>query len=756
MRRQSTSKGTGALSRRIGLRIAHVLLMLIVAPMLSAQTVRISGTVLDNNTRQPIGDVNISVENRGGATTDAAGRFVLLIPEAADDQLITFRHVSYDQVQLSIGELRGKPTVLLEPRIIPLQTAEISGRRPEGIAARDIQLSVTNIEARDFEGRGFTDAGDLLQNNHAIQVDEEFSGRKTLSMRGGNPDDVIVLYDGMKINESSDNSFDLSLIDLADIERFELIKGSNTTLYGSDAFSGVINIVPREERPYTIRVQQQIGSWDAGTWGVQLYRRFGRWNGSYSVRNGATKRAFDDVPEDKLLNTFLNHSAYLGFDVPSGEGSAGKLRLNFRSVGAEYVNERDAESLATASSIAGAQYRGTVAGVDNVFVAAGWSRLDRDVRLDAGTHSIARDSDDNTVRARAERLWEFGGSELLLSYQFARSTLALSDVQRNLLEQPLGFEAFTMNRSQHAIAAVGKLHGETGSPFLRSFDFDVAVRHDIARDGLSDVLLREGSADAPLPTSRDWSHSVFKFAVSLSGIQDDILLDMFMSYGNNVRFPTLSQQANVPALLDTGIVGWTLEAETNRSVELGMSVTRSFRGTLISGWEIDAGLFQNNYTNKIRSIGTPGIPVTLYDNVDEASITGLEGTACVYFSGKRVLAEIGLSRYFISDLSAFPFRSETKFTMAVSISHAGYSFRILAFQEGEQIGILRLSNGDFAEASLPSFRNIDIHAGSSFTFGGVGAFFNISLRNILNDSDLLLSGLALRDRRYYVTIGAQY
>jgi outer membrane receptor protein involved in Fe transport len=723
----------------------------------ASQSLRINGTVLDENTRKPIPDVNISYGEHRGASSDAAGRFVLVIPDAGHVGTVLFRHIAYETREMDAAQLHGTVTILLQPRIIPLQSTEIAGRRPEGIAAREVQLSVKAIEADAFDGRGYLDAGDLLHAEHVLQVDEEYSGRKTLSMRGGNPDDVIVLFNGMKLNENSDNMFDLSMIDLADVERVELIKGSNTTLYGPDAFSGVVNIVPVDERPYSIRLQQQIGSYDAGIWSGQLYQRFGALNAGYSVRNGASVRLYSDVPDAALRNSFITHAAHAGYAVPGAEGqTSGRLQFNLRYAGSDFLNERDEERMDHRSLIAVGQYSGSLAGADGFLVSAGWSQLHRDIAFGTATTTLTRTTDDATMQARLEKLWNIGSADLLFSWQFAGGGLDAEDVTSTILKQPVGFSRYSIQRRQHAFVGIGKLRGETGSTFLRHFNFDVALRHDILSDELTDSELREGSGGATLPAFGDWSHSLFKFAVGVSGMRDDLLLDIFLSYGNNVKFPTLSQLVSVPALIDPSLSSDGLEAETNRGVELGASLTRTFSGRLISGWEFSGGVFQNSYTNKLRSISTPGNPVTLYDNVDDASITGLEASAGAYFAGKIIFAEIGVSRYFISDLSAFPFRSESKQTISVSANYAGHSLRVLAFSEGEQVGVLRLPDGSFAEAALPSFRNLDIHAASSFSLGGLGAFITVSLRNVLNDSSVLLSGLALRDRRYYVTIGARY
>ncbi len=729
--------------------------MLLAVPA-AAQTSIISGTVKDGNTYRPLPDVNITVPGTGiGTTTDAAGAYTLRIEDAELETEVVFQHVSYESRRLLLSILQRTGDVYLVPRIIPFESTEITGTRQEGAAARDIPQTVSTIESREFEVRGYVDAGDLLRTEHSIQVDEQFSGRKLVSMRGGNPDEVIVLYDGIKLNGTYTSDFDLSLIELSDIKRFEIIKGSNTTLYGSEAFSGVINIVPKDDREYTVRLHQQIGSYDSGIWGLQLFRRFGRFAGSYSLRNGGMTRAFEDLPEDKLTNSSLHHSGSLSYqftDVPNTDA----LSLHWRTASLEYVNERDGERLDDRNNFAGLQYGGELPLLGEMKISAGYNGLRQDMALQSTDVSVSRGVHEDGGQGSIEKRWTPGIFDFLFSYQFSHAQLEVNDLRRNLREQPIGIASTQLSRSHHGLVAIGKMHGETGSSFFRSFDFDVSLRQDFVSDAQDDVVLREQSIPDGVFSRRDWSHSIFKFAVDLKGMKENFLLDIFLSYGNNVRYPTLFQQVNSPALLDPSRVGEALEVETNRSVEVGAAITRSLDEGAVSGWEVQGSFFQNAYDNKFRSISTPGIPLTLYDNVDNAQISGLEAKAGLFFWGKKVLAEFGLSRYYISEQSAFPFKSDSKRTISLLIDHAGYSLQVFHFAEGSQIGLLRQPDGTYAEVELPSFSNIDIHASKFFDIGSFQFFINLSLRNILNSDEVILSGLALRDRRYYLTAGVQY
>jgi hypothetical protein len=98
------------------------------------------------------------------------------------------------------------------------------------------------------------------------------------------------------------------------------------------------------------------------------------------------------------------------------------------------------------------------------------------------------------------------------------------------------------------------------------------------------------------------------------------------------------------------------------------------------------------------------------------------------------------------------------------IDHTGYSFQLHWFNEGEQEGNVRrqgadltqITRNDFDAILLPGYSNLDLHLSKTFEIGKLKLFCNASGRNLLNSDSIVLQGLALRDRRYYVTLGAQY
>lgn len=71
----------------------------------------------------------------------------------------------------------------------------------------------------------------------------------TASIRGASAGNVLILMDGIPVNDPSviTNYFDLNFISLDQVERIEILKGGQSTLYGSDAVAGVINIITKKE-----------------------------------------------------------------------------------------------------------------------------------------------------------------------------------------------------------------------------------------------------------------------------------------------------------------------------------------------------------------------------------------------------------------------------------------------------------------------------------------------------------------------------
>lgn len=78
-------------------------------------------------------------------------------------------------------------------------------------------------------------------------------------LRGASTGNTLILVDGFAVNNASsiDGSYDLNAFPLDQIERIEILKGSGSTLYGSDAVAGVINIITKHAKTQGLKASLQ-------------------------------------------------------------------------------------------------------------------------------------------------------------------------------------------------------------------------------------------------------------------------------------------------------------------------------------------------------------------------------------------------------------------------------------------------------------------------------------------------------------------
>jgi vitamin B12 transporter len=110
--------------------------------------------------------------------------------------------------------------------------------------------SVTVITSKQIEESKKQDVIELLNTVPGITIVQSGGPGQLASIffRGANSNHTLVLIDGITVNDpaSTDNAFDFSNLFIDDIEKIEVIRGPQSTLYGSDAIAGVINIITKK------------------------------------------------------------------------------------------------------------------------------------------------------------------------------------------------------------------------------------------------------------------------------------------------------------------------------------------------------------------------------------------------------------------------------------------------------------------------------------------------------------------------------
>ena len=743
------------------------LTLFLTGQLLIAGNMAIKGTVRHANTYREIPYVNIYIKNLPiGTSSGLDGSFSLNIPESQENLILVFEHVSFDTLQMSVSRALKESRFYMVPRVIQSNTISVEAERGYSKLKDDLPQPSSIISSKNYDIQGYVDAGDLLRNEHSIQIEEELSGEKTIAMRAGNADDVIILYNGVKMNSIYDNIFDLSLINIEDVRQFEIIRGSNTSLYGPEAFSGVVNIVPKIYKNYNVRFTQRIGTYASGDWNLQLNYNFkNELNLSYGYKQGATKREYtsdEDNSQIYLTNNIQNHSANLVYYLNKPDDNPDRIiSLSFLQSGLDHNNDKYNESLKNINRLVSINYEGPFWHLKEFSLTGAYQWYNHNQNIIFDTGYIDRKFNDTNFNLNLEEKLETENFDINFASQYEYSTLNLNDQNETDYQQDIGLESAFFDRNRIGVVSILKFHIPTNSSFLKLADLDMSYRYDYVDNGQKNTKFRseiQGDLISLNLADNDWNESTLKFSSQLLAENRLIRINSYMNFGSNVKFPTLYQQISSPA--SSGLYSQAtrpnLNPEKNRSLEIGTSLIQELndQGSL-NGWQFDFNYFKNYYDNKFRMYYSPGIPIAFYDNVQNADISGIESTINLFMVKRKITFNMGVSKYFISEKTAFPYKSDLKYVVNLYLDHAGYSFRALGFYENDQVAWVRDPQNNLWEVNLPGYSNLDLHLNKTIEFKYFKIFLNLSARNIF-DNDTVLEGIAIRDRRFYITFGAQY
>ncbi len=209
------------------------------------------------------------------------------------------------------------------------ETLLITGARLAAPAA-ERGSSVSIITAEDIALRGLTLVVDALAMAPGVTVNQNgpFGGAATVRIRGASSEQTLVLIDGAPVNDptSPGGGFDFSTLDTADIERVEILKGAHSTLWGTDAIGGVVNVVTRAPRPgLTGSLLAEAGAFDSRRGGASV----GYSGARGSVRAAVTAFSTDGISkaDAQLGNTETDPFDTVALSVRGALNLPGAARL---------------------------------------------------------------------------------------------------------------------------------------------------------------------------------------------------------------------------------------------------------------------------------------------------------------------------------------------------------------------------------------------------------------------------------------------
>ena len=136
-----------------------------------------------------------------------------------------------------------------------------------------VSADVTIIDEEEIKKAQATTVVELLRRQAGINTSTTGGPGKSTSlyMRGGNSGHVLVLIDGVRVGAASTGAFDWGLMSPEDVERIEIVRGPQSSLYGADAMSGVIQIFTKTGEGKTrVHIQGEAGGLDSSSASMQV------------------------------------------------------------------------------------------------------------------------------------------------------------------------------------------------------------------------------------------------------------------------------------------------------------------------------------------------------------------------------------------------------------------------------------------------------------------------------------------------------
>lgn len=473
--------------------------------------------------------------------------------------------------------------------------------------------SVTIVTADEIRRHGYRTLGDALRMVRGLYVSSDrqyaFAGLRGFQRPGNYNTHLLLLVDGHRLNDNLFDSVgldDTAPVDIEDVERIEVIRGPSSSLYGSNAFLGVVNLVMRRGRDVK-GVEATLESGSFGRLGARV-----AWGTAFGSTGGfsiSASTSDTDGPERLYFPHYdapaTNHGVSVGLDFVERKTVRARLDLGGFAVQAGW-NQRTKGIPTAAYGIVFNDPRALVEDALGYFDAS-WERkwspeLSTNVRafLDRYDYGGVFPFDYGTpeepfvVENRDDSVGQWGGVEARVSRSWRRHRVTAGFEYRSnfdLTQRNYDVDPPFSYLDDHRQSTTIGLFAQDDIRLSSLFTASLGLRHD-RYSGFKDPLKPRLGLIAT-PSSR----RTFK-----------------LLYGEAFRAPNAYEMYYG---WDAYIPNERLRAEDARTVEL---VWEEYLGR---NYRLGANLYDYRIRDLISQVETPA-GLLMYDNAENASARGLE------------------------------------------------------------------------------------------------------------------------------------
>lgn len=267
------------------IRIAVILVCVFCSLAVSAQR-EIYGTVRDGE-GQALPGASISVKDKPsvGTISDAEGRYRLSLPDEGRYGVCA-SFIGYDSEVVMVEAGReGEVNFRLKESTSMLDMVVVTGTRTPKLL-KDAPIVTRVISEADIKKADAGNIGDLLQTElPGIEFSYSMNQQVSLNMSGFGGNSVLFLVDGERMAGETLDNVDYSRLNMDNVGRIEIVKGAASSLYGSNAVGGVVNIISREAKePWSVNVNGRYGAHNEQRYGGSIGVNQGRFSSVTNVQ----------------------------------------------------------------------------------------------------------------------------------------------------------------------------------------------------------------------------------------------------------------------------------------------------------------------------------------------------------------------------------------------------------------------------------------------------------------------------------------
>ncbi len=345
-------------------KILQILLCFLICHTLQAQAI-LEGKVLAKG--EPLEFVFIQLKGTSqGTVTDEKGSFLIQAPAGVYTLEVTMLgYQSFEQtLALKSGERVVLPPIVLEENILGLREVVVTGTmKPTYVSASPIKVDV--ITAKQLDTYLPTASSSIIESIQLVNGVQEVVAcgvcfTNSISINGLPGAYTAVLMDGTPIYGNLAAVYGLNGIPNMIIDRFEVIKGPSSTLYGSEAVAGVINIITKDPAKQALFSVDIMGTSHLESFGnLAVAPQIGKSKGFIGL-NYAYINDFDDENKDGFgdMINLDRYSFFTKWDIARKSGKkwtlSGKYYYEDRRNGVEeFLENRNYRKLRGSDTVYG-------------------------------------------------------------------------------------------------------------------------------------------------------------------------------------------------------------------------------------------------------------------------------------------------------------------------------------------------------------------------------------------------------------------